>query len=243
MSNEINDDIIKDIEELESELTDKYSEEPIPEPEDKAQKVEEIIETPASLTPGKITKEGVISKIMQLQELVKGYEIRPITQYRRLKLEELKEILAELTNMGAKQYLGDEEPDDDSLYDDSQDEDFLNEDKNSGLRPTNRRRFEIPGDKILFNLNLMICQFLEVASVKVEDKLGTNLYGLTDDVLENREALEDCLGQIYAENEEWLSPMLSGTNRYLMIMFGLSTKRMISNKKKPHEYNPQPPSD
>jgi len=220
LDDDIDLQIARDVEAAEKELLESIepTEEPAPVRKEPTPQVPQSVaeEKPLPLANGrKPRKEELISSIMQLQELVENYETRPISHYRKMKVAELKGILGDLQNRGTSQILGESE------------EVKTMTDGEKVERITSK----IDGGKILFNMNLMMTQFLEVSSVKLEDKIRTNLYGLTDDVLENRRDLEEALNDIYHENEDWLGSYLSGTNRYMMIMGGLSMKRLIENKK------------
>lgn len=235
----INDDFLDELEELETELAEKYSDAPPAQSEPdkpakesakpaKQDKPPVVIEEPAPLANGrKPKKEDVISRIMQLQEIVDDYETRPISYYRKMRVGQLQDILGVLSNKGAKQVFGEE---------DEKDED--GESEPGKPSEAKKPKINLNGGKVLFNLHLMATQFAEIASTKFEEKIDTNLVGLTDDSLKNREALEQCLGEIWLENEDWMGQYLSPANRYLMITLSMTANRLMANKK-----NGPPPLD
>ena len=198
-------------------------------------------EIPSPLPHGKKPKkQELIAKIMMFEENFEyvlkdsDYERLPPSNYQKMKLAELQERLAKLTNIGGNHLLGTETKSDDKIV--------------NGVNVDQvKRAFNVNVEKHLFNIHLLLVQFIEMSTLRLENtRLKTNLYGLSDDVLENREALQEALRDIYMENEEWLKFWLTATNRYVFLMLTMSGKRMMENrdKKKNGELlHPPPESD
>lgn len=224
INRDLDNDILGDINQLEAELLEKHGEKPeIVEKKPRSEPVRKpdvpaIIEEPLQPAHGRKPLKGdLIMRIMQMQELVDDFDHRPKSYYTQLRVAQLQEILADLTRRGQAKFLG---------------EDTKNESgEQDPEKVAKKLKNKIPGGKFLFNMNLMLTHIMEVGSIKLEDKIKTNLEGLTDDVIANREALEEALNDIYEENSDWLGDYLSGFNRYMMIMGTLSTTRLMMNKK------------
>ena len=226
LNKELEDDILGDIQNLEAELLNKYSSNP--ETEDKQVKNEvkkEVIqpqppivkEKPLEPSHGrKPKKNDLIMRIMQTQEIVTNYETRPKSHYLQMRVSQLQEILAELTRLAQAEYLGEDTKGEDGNHDPE--------------KVAKKLKNNLDGGELLFNFNLILVNLMEAGSYQFEDKIKTNLYGLTDDTIKHKEALKSALEDIYQENP-WIADYLSGASRYMAIMGGLTAGRMIHNKK------------
>jgi hypothetical protein len=88
------------------------------------------------------------------------------------------------------------------------------------------------GAKALFQFNLIVVKVLELGSINFREKMGTSLEGMTQDVLDNRDQLEEILGEIYRENAEVLTEYLTPLNKYFLLMTGIAGNRLMVNKSK-----------
>lgn len=219
-------EIMDDIRDIESDLSSKY---PKDKPADEAPKKGKKktttpkkedpeplpVEMPAPLPAGKKMKKGeIVARITQLAPFVDNYEMKSPSAYNKMRLADLEAELAMIMEMGQNQNMGigDDEADDGEP---------------GAPRPLNIPRVE----KAMFSLNLMIWRVMEVTSVKFEPKIGTSLQGITDDIVENREQMEEIMADIFAEYGEIIGPMMSPLARYGFMMAGLSTNRLLQNKK------------
>lgn len=83
----------------------------------------------------------------------------------------------------------------------------------------------------LFQLNLLVTKVLELTSTNFKDQLGgTDLMGLTDDVLKARKELEEVLAEIYTQHGPKIEQYLSPVSQYSMIMLSLGTQRALANR-------------
>jgi hypothetical protein len=88
------------------------------------------------------------------------------------------------------------------------------------------------GAKALFSFNMIVVKVLELGSINFREKMGTSLEGMTQDVLDNRQQLEEILGEIYQENAEVLTEYLTPLNKYFLLMTGIAGNRLMINKSK-----------
>ncbi len=182
-------------------------------------------EEPAPM-PAKITKAELIARILQLDTTIKDptIERKLPSQYRRMRLDELKEILSERMEAGARVLKG-----------------HMEEERAKGTPeaevPIRAAHQMAKPETFLFNINLMLMSGAEALSIKLEPRIKTSLYGITDDMIQDRENLENLLGAIYEENKEWMAIFTSPTNQYLFTMLGMMGRRLVVNRKK----NVEPP--
>ena len=224
------DDLGLDIAALEEELAAEFgdsTEEPEPKPatpppEPKPER-EEIIPVPLA-HERKPKKEDLIASIIRMAPLVDGYEQLAISSYRRMRVADLQGELAKIQNAGIEQYTGGAPEPEEGKPEESE------EDKKQRIA-NNIAISDKFVAKSMFAMHQTICQFLEIGSVKLETKTGTNLVGLVDDSAKNRETLEEALVDIFQENKEWLAPLLNPTNRYLFCMSTMCVNRAFENKK------------
>lgn len=226
LNKELDDDIIGDIQSIEQELLNKYSAHPETEEKPiKEQKKTEVInnapsivkEQPLEPSHGRKPKKNeLIMRIMQTQELVTNYETRPKSHYLQMRVAQLQEILAELTRLAQAEYLGEDTKGKDGNHDPE--------------KVAEKLKNTLDGGELLFNFNLILVNLMEAGSYHIEDKIKTNLYGLTDDTIKHKKALKSALEDIYQENP-WIADYLSGASRYMAIMGGLTAGRMVYNKK------------
>jgi hypothetical protein len=183
-----------------------------------------VEETPAPMPVNKKPKkQDLIARILQLQSLIDDYDTKAPSYYQRMKVAELQNILAEMTNLAGNQ-LTFAKPNEKKESSDDADEPERVETKKR-KKPTNQM-----AGRVLFSFNMLVVNFLEASSIKIEPKLRTSLRGLSDDVYNNEQELTDILTEIYEENEDWMEALISPTNRYLFLMGRLSVNRLMSNK-------------
>jgi len=174
----------------------------------------------------KPTKPQLIESILKLQDELDEHT-RQRSHYERMNKAELEEVLAFLTNKAVSRLNGDLE-----------EAPLTHETEVSeGMRRDSPKKSLASehGAKALFQFNWILCKFAEATSVNFQEKLGTNLQGLGDDVLANREHLEEILAQVYAEHSETLKDYISPLNQYFMLMITLGGNRAMANKSKVDE--------
>lgn len=188
--------------------------------EEAAEIIKEAKEAPLKPREGKtkLLKDDLVSEVLRLQTLL---PVKPIskTKLKRMKNADLEQKIAELTEIGANEYF---EPGS------SPDEGTV-EGGNTEYMPRMR---EDAAANALFQLNLILASIAESASISYEDKLGSNLEGMRDDMLENREALREALADIYLAHSEMLDNYISPMNRYGMMMLSIAGNRFMANKDK-----------
>jgi hypothetical protein len=180
------------------------------------------------------TKPELVASVCKLQDEL-DVEKRPRSHFERMNKKELEEYLAWLVNESVNK-LNDVLPEDAQEIRNKSPEvsGELDGAKASRIAASRSKQIEL-GAKALFQFNMILCKVAELGSVNFQEKLGTNLEGLTEDVLKNREQLEEILAQIYAEHSETLKEYISPLNQYFLLMTSLSANRALANKAKVEE--------
>ena len=180
------------------------------------------------------TKPQLVKDVVALQDQLEHIEKRPKSHYERMTKKELEETLAYLTNEAAnvlQQALPEDAP---QISNKTQISEELDGAKASRIASSRSKQIEY-GAKALFQFNMILCKVAELGSVNFREKLGTDLEGLTTDVLSNREQLEEILAQIYEEHSETLKEYISPLNQYFLLMTSLGANRALANKAKVEE--------
>jgi hypothetical protein len=177
----------------------------------------------------KQTKPQLIASILKLQEELNIDEPRPKSHFDRMNKPDLIEYLGFLTNKGASILRGVEETP----------KDYKNADESSEPQVQEAIRLDKKkidsGAKALFQFNMIMVKVAELTSVNFKESIGTDLKGLSDDCMANREQLEEILAQIYEENRDTLSEYISPLNQYFLMMTSLGTHRAILNRSRVEE--------
>jgi len=160
--------------------------------------------------PPKRMKGQIIDDIIKL-ETEMGTNDKPRTFYERMTKGDLEMYLGQISN--------------DAI-------DMLREDDAMTEDPEKITKRSEMGAKALFQFNLIVVKVLELGSINFREKLGTSLEGMTKDVIDNREQLEEILGEIYQENAEVLTEYLTPLNKYFLLMTGIAGNRLMVNKSK-----------
>lgn len=169
----------------------------------------------------KKTKTVIVNDIMKLQEELRLDNPRPRSHYERMNKKELEENLAFLTNKGVQKLQEIKH-----VVDDVQDADEA-----PGVKKVDMSKKEAErGAKALFQLNMIVVKVAELTSVNFKENIGTDLKGLSEDCLDNRDQLEEILAQIYEEYKDEISSYISPFNQYALLMLSLSTQRAIANR-------------
>lgn len=177
------------------------------------------------------TKPQLVKDVVALQDQLEHIEKRPKSHYERMTKKELEEVLAYLSNEAAN-VLQNALPEDAPQISNKT---AVSEELDGAKRSTSRSRTSEAGARALFQFNLILCKVAELGSVNFREKLGTDLEGLTTDVLQNREQLEEILSQIYEEHSETLKDYISPLNQYFLLMTSLGANRALANKAKVEE--------
>lgn len=180
------------------------------------------------------TKDDVVDSILKLQTQIGPPEgSKPLrkSNLERMKRGELNKLLGSMTNSAAAVLAsGGQEP--------------------TPQRPTVKAVTDATGKVVsttvtpvplaltkeraassLFQLNLLVTKVLELTSTNFKDQLGgTDLSGLTDDVLKARKELEEVLAEIYSQHGPKIEQYLSPVSQYSMIMLSLGTQRALANR-------------
>jgi len=160
--------------------------------------------------PAKRMKGQIIDDIIKL-ETEMGTNDKPRTFYERMTKGDLEMYLGQISN---------------DAIDMLREEDSISED------PEKITKRSEMGAKALFQFNLIVVKVLELGSINFREKLGTSLEGMTKDVIDNREQLEEILAEIYQENAEVLTEYLTPLNKYFLLMTGIAGNRLMVNKSK-----------
>lgn len=195
------------------------------------------VETPSFQPPKsstkkeKTTKPVLVEKIMRLQKELKVADPRPETHFKRMSKGECEEYLAWLMNKGVNKIQGTE----DKLK--HQTEATAHEDQHDEVEepkrlPSSGKFSKDWGAKGLFQFNLILCKVAELGSANFKEQLKTDLMGLTDDVLQNREELIEIMREIYEEHGESIGEYLSPLNRYFLLMTTLGANRAVVNRER-----------
>lgn len=232
----VDDSLEADLAELEAEYSNKYPEghggvegvkikqqRSAPEP------------VPLANTQLPSNKEMCVSKILTLQSMVPDYEQKSMTYYRRLPRSEVDAILADLLNRATKEYFaggGDEE-------EEEWDEDDNDEDSPPRLtpKPFNAER----GARILYSWHIMISQVVEGLSPKLRNtKLDSDLIGLTEDYMSQREELEDIFRDMIEHDEAFkrILEMLTPLTRYAFLTVSTAGLRLSNNRGSKNDKEP-----
>lgn len=162
----------------------------------------------------KVTKGTLIEDCWKLQTALKLDNPRPRSYFERLSKSELEEYVVFLTNKGANKLQGTDAA--------------LKKDVSVGEHKMSAAEVKY-GAKALFQFNLILCKVAELGSTNFKEQLGTDLLGLGDDVIENREQLEEILAQIYQEHAELLGSYISPLNQYFLLMTAIGAGRATKN--------------
>ena len=188
-----------------------------------------VREATSSIVPpgkSKATKNDMIAKLMKVQVYQNKYDPYSKSAYQRWKVTDLEEHLGKVSDEVAKAYTA--SPDG----------------KTEVRNQQGQVVAKIDGGKALFAFYAMTARVLEKLSITQEDALGTNLDGLTRDIQEERESIEDCLREIYQTHGDVIEKWVSPTSRLLMISLALASGRAAENREKWLEKNPpEEPSD
>jgi hypothetical protein len=86
----------------------------------------------------------------------------------------------------------------------------------------------------LFHFNFIVVKVAELASInlKMKDKVGSDLEGLSDDIMKDRKDLERILERIANDHGPQIAKYLTPINEYGLFMLGAASNRLIANKKK-----------
>ena len=160
--------------------------------------------------PAKRTKSQIIDDIMKLQSEM-GTDDKPRTFFERMTKGDLEIYLGQISNEAV---------------------DMLREADSISEDPEKITRRSEMGAKALFQFNLIVVKVLELGSINFREKMGTSLEGMTQDILDNRQQLEEILGEIYQENAEVLTEYLTPLNKYFLLMTGIAGNRLMVNKSK-----------
>lgn len=166
----------------------------------------------------KVTKSTLIEDCWRLQSAQDIPNPRPRSYFERLSKADLEEHLAHLSNRAANQLQGANEP--------------VKGGKAAGKQTDKGAAMGMDakmGAKALFQFNMIVCKVAELGSVNFREQLGTDLLGLGDDVMENREQLEEILAEVYREHAEMLSAYISPLNQYFMMMTAIGAGRAAKN--------------
>ncbi len=178
---------------------------------------------------GKVLKPQLIDSICELQEKLDVDNKRPRSHFERMTKVELEELLAHLTNKGINKLNGTnhEINNKTSVTDDYEKENEPPE----RLTAKQISKDSEMGAKGLFYINLSLVKVLEAFSTTdaVREKIGTDLVGLTEDVVSNREELEKVLARIYEENKETIAVYVNPINMYMGMMSAMIINRAGNN--------------
>lgn len=181
----------------------------------------------------KETKASIISSIMRLEEVLKIPNPRPESHWNRMNKPELSQRLADLQTMGHDKLNG-------TI---AKIEKKAEEVKNATeeLKEAQQRESFVKDVERLRDSKATGLFWLQFAVVKVAESLSmsqrerwaleSDLEGLGDDVIEDKEEIEAALAEVYAEHKEILDPLISGGTRYASIMIGLGVSRYGKNAK------------
>jgi len=183
----------------------------------------------------KETKPQIVAKILRLQEELKIENPRPESHFNRMNKPQLEEHLAWLVNRSINLIKGTTEELKKQTEVSKQAEADLLDANEAVEHATEVKRTSKMGAKALFQFNMLVVRCAELTSVNFRKDLGTDLRGLTDDCLENRQQLEEILAEIYSENSETLSKYLSPINHYMIFMMTLGANRAFANAKRVQE--------
>lgn len=183
------------------------------------------------------TKPQLVKDVIALQDQLEHIEKRPKSHYERMTKKELEEVLAYLSNEAAnvlQNALPEDAPQISNKTAVSEELDGAKASRIASHHASRTKQIEY-GAKALFQFNMILCKVAELGSVNFREKLGTDLEGLTTDVLQNREQLEEILSQIYEEHSETLKEYISPLNQYFLLMTSLGANRALANKAKVEE--------
>lgn len=172
---------------------------------------------PAQRMPGKPRKADLIESLLKLQEHRPITEHHTYTWYRAKTVPELEKMLAD--QMGETIENIQNKPAQTMAEDAA---------KRAGVDPSTEKIKEMAGSA-LFQVCSVFCKTAELATINFEDKLGTSLEGFSADVNDNREVIEQCLREIYAENSQMLDQYLTPQNRLILTLGTLAVNRAAVN--------------
>jgi len=179
----------------------------------------------------KKTKPQLVSDIMKLQEQLNLDNPRPRSHFERMNKPELEETLAYMASQGVNKLKGEDINEEEGSH--PVDEEG-NEVKEATKVKTSKKSIE-QGAKALFQLHILVTKVAELTSVNFKEQIGTDLKGLSQDSLDNREQLEEILGQIYEEYSDEISAYISPLNQYALLMISMGTHRAIMNRTRVEE--------
>lgn len=197
-----------DISDLEKRIHDKIKQQN-PEPVDKQP------ETPVPVARPR--KADLIDTIVKLQECWPIEERHTIGYYRGRTIPELEKLLSVKMNSTISDIQN--KPARDMVQDAA---------KRAGADPNAPDIVKMSGTA-LFQVCSVFCKAAELATVNFQDSLGTSLAGLTEDVNDQRDIIEQCLAEIYAENSAVMNQYLTPQNRLFLTLGTIAINRAAIN--------------
>lgn len=189
-------------------------------------------------------KTEKINAILDLQDKVDGYIPKSKTYYRNKTVPELEVILSDLMNSAVGQMHGAPPTPAPTSYSYVKIENETVPNKKSQRESISQGIPQQPpqdggpaevfaqvqAGSLMYKMHLVGAKAVEFGSFMVEDKMkGVNLEGLSQDVIDEKESLEDALGRLYAENPEVYAKYLTPINNYLLVMSSIISQRYGKN--------------
>lgn len=205
-----------------------------PEPTSTPDPPKKIEDLPKSEDPNLLTKAEAIKKILKLQELtglIDGQKKKwTPTALDNMRKDKVIETLGGFMNAGAAKLTT---PPEVPTYQVVNDETG----KPTGLFPVKKPKIDREiGARTLYNINYSAVKFLEFVSVNMgtREKLGSDFEGLGKSVDEDRDALLECMKEIWDEHGVEMEKYLSAVNKIAFFMtIHMGSTLMANYGKKP----------
>ena len=181
----------------------------------------------------KETKASIISSIIRLQEVLRIPNPRPESHWNRMNKPELAQHLADLQTMGHEKLAGTVRKIEEKVEEAKQSVEEVKDRQQREAVVKDIDKLREKNASALFWVNWLVVKVVETTSMTQREKwkLESDLEGFGDDVMADKDEIEEALAEVYAEHEQILKPLISGGTRYACIMAGIAANRYGKNKK------------
>ena len=203
---------------------------PEPKPTPEPEPTPTIVSLPEA---GKIrTNDELRKSILELQDAIPlpvGGKKMTKTQVNNMNKQDLEKTLASLTEQGLAYNKAKGVPVEAPLF-----ESVKQADGSEVAKPIAQAVDAKMAASALFHFNYILVKVAELASVNLQmkEKVGSDLEGLSEDIMKDRKDLERILERIANDHGPQIAKYLTPINEYALFMLGATSNRLLANKKK-----------
>lgn len=186
---------------------------------------------PVAEPKGLRTNDELRKSILELQDaipLAKGQTRLTKTKVMNMNKQDLERTLGDLTNQAMEYNKSKGIPVEEPLFE------VVKQSDGSEVTQQIPKVDNKTAAQALFHFNFILVKVAELASInlKMKDKVGSDLEGLSDDIMKDRKDLERILERIASDHGPQIAKYLTPINEYGLYMLGSASNRLIANKKK-----------